>query len=153
MKVRYLYELDEDKDNREPTIELDDELAAAHSYVATLEERLVLYKQKSDKGVEEILKLRGELLKAEADVAHWFNEFQAEKTSAHKKVKELEEALQWYAEKGNMEMFIGTSEHHSNGEHWFNCWMMSPVTNVARKALGMKTETEELLNGRSNDSR
>ena len=150
------------------------ELREAELNLQVFEKQWLLYKQKSDLAVEEILKLRGEvndnnieinnktiklhhqtekIAKLEEDVTHWFNEFQAEKTAAHKKVGELQDALQWYTEKANIERYIGTSEHHSNGEHWFNCWMMSPVTNIARKALGMKTETEELLNGRSNNSR
>lgn len=66
----------------------------------------------------------------------------------------LRKALEWYTEKGNMERYIGTAEHHDPVRgHWFSCWMTSPATDVARKALGMKTETEELLHGRSNNKR
>lgn len=105
------------------------ELDAAEQNLQVFEKQWLLYKQKSDLAVEEILKLRQQVTK-------------------------LETALEWYTEKGNMDRYIATSEHHTHdGEHWFNCWMMSPVTDVARKALGRKTETEELLNGRSNNSR
>ena len=107
---------------------LNNELKEAEINLQVFEKQWLLYKQKSDLAVEEVLKLRQQVTK-------------------------LETALEWYTEKGNMDRYIATSEHHSNGEHWFNCWMMSPVTDVARKALGRKTETEELLNGRSNNSR
>lgn len=108
---------------------LNNELKEAEINLQVFEKQWLLYKQKSDLAVEEILKLRQQVTK-------------------------LETALEWYTEKGNMDRYIATSEHHTHdGEHWFNCWMMSPVTDVARKALGRKTETEELLNGRSNNSR
>lgn len=124
--------------DQECQLDPDCELAAAYGQIAKLtadnkelelnlqvfEKQWLLYKQKSDLAVEEILKLRQQVTK-------------------------LETALEWYTEKGNMDRYIATSEHHTHdGEHWFNCWMMSPVTDVARKALGRKTETEELLNGR-----
>lgn len=103
---------------------LNNELKEAEINLQVFEKQWLLYKQKSDLAVEEILKLRQQVTK-------------------------LETALEWYTEKGNMDRYIATSEHHTHdGEHWFNCWMMSPVTDVARKALGRKTETEELLNGR-----
>jgi hypothetical protein len=81
------------------------------------------------------------------------HELEAKIKERDAEVEALKTALRWYADRKNLDKYIGTSEHHTPTDHWFNCWMMMPVTNVARKALGMKTETEEILHGRSDNKR